>query len=338
MNAPLRAIAALLLPVPVVAATLTVTRPEEVGLSGERLGRIRALVQSHIAAKDLSGAVTLVARRGRVVHLEAHGLADIDARKPMTTGALFRMASMTKPLTAVSILMLMEEGKLLLSDPVSKYIPRVSQSKSRGVAIAERSRRCRRDAGRGPPRDHDQGSADTHLGPRQRLFGAGGRLRAQGEPADRRARSTSVCDASAKLPLNFEPGSQWEYSPGTGFDTLGRIIELQSGMNLAQFFKARIFDPLGMKDSFFDIPAARRGDSLSAYARSDKGLAPSRRPLAEMSARRARYDSGRRRHDEHRAGLPAVLPDAAERRRAEWHTAHEPQDGGADDLRCHARP
>ena len=131
MNAPLRAIAALLLPVPVVAATLTVTRPEEVGLSGERLGRIRALVQSHIAAKDLSGAVTLVARRGKVVHLEAHGLADIDARKPMTTGALFRMASMTKPLTAASILMLMEEGKLLLSDPVSKYIPEFTIQKSR---------------------------------------------------------------------------------------------------------------------------------------------------------------------------------------------------------------
>ncbi len=290
MNAPLRAIAALLLPVPVLAATLTVTRPEEVGLSGERLARIRTLVQSHIAAKDLSGAVTLVARRGKVVHLEAHGLADIDARKPMTTGALFRMASMTKPLTAVSILMLMEEGKLLLSDPVSKYIPEFHNPKvavwrlpndpagAGATLVAARREITIKDL-----LTHTSGLASGFSGPagdyvRRANLPTGGSL-------DERVRRL------AKLPLNFEPGSQWEYSPGTGFDTLGRIIELQSGMNLAQFFKARIFDPLGMKDSFFDIPEARRGDLVTAYAKSDKGLTAAPR-LAEIDSVPGQYYSG----------------------------------------------
>src|SRR5260370_22034902 len=113
---------AAILPLPLLAATINVSKPEDSGMSAERLARIRPLIQRHIAAKDLSGAVTVVARKGKVVHFEAHGLADIEANKPMQTGTLFRMASMTKPLTAVSILMLMEEGKLLLSDPVSKYI------------------------------------------------------------------------------------------------------------------------------------------------------------------------------------------------------------------------
>src|SRR5580765_3715208 len=115
-------VAAALVVVPLSAATITVSKPEASGMSSERLARIAPLIQSHIAAKDLSGAVTLVARHGKVVHFEAHGLADVEANRPMKTTTPFRMASMTKPLTAVSILMLLEEGKLLLSDPVSKYI------------------------------------------------------------------------------------------------------------------------------------------------------------------------------------------------------------------------
>ena len=289
MNSALRGLVATLLPAPLLAAGIAVTKPEDAGLSAERLGRIQALVQSHIAAKDLSGAVTLVARRGKVVHVEAYGLADIDARKPMQTGALFRMASMTKPLTAVSILMLMEEGKLLLSDSVSKYIteyrdPKVAVWKlpndpaGAGATLVPANREITiKDL-----LTHTSGLANGFSGPagdyvRRAKLPAGGSL-------DERVRRL------ATLPLNFQPGSQWEYSPGTGFDTLGRIVELQSGMNLAQFFKARIFDPLGMKDSFFDIPDARRGDLVTAYVKSDKGLvAPPPQPAAGGSGQ---YYSG----------------------------------------------
>ena len=239
MTSALRGLVVTLLPVPVLAAALGV-------------------------AKDISGAVTLVARRGKVVHLEAHGLADLETGRPMQTGALFRMASMTKPLTAVSILMLMEEGKLLLSDPVSKYIaefksPRVAvwrlpnDSAGAGATLVPANRELTiKDL-----LTHTSGLANGFAGPagdfvRRANLPTGGSL-------DERVRRL------AKLPLNFQPGSQWEYSPGTGFDTLGRIIEMQSGMNLAQFFKARIFDPLGMKDSGFHVPEQKLGRLATVY-------------------------------------------------------------------------
>ena len=111
------------------AASLPTARPEEVGLSAERLQRIHEMVMRHVEARDISGAVTMVARRGRVVHFEAHGLMDIEAKKPMTKDALFRLASSSKPITAAAILMLMEEGKLKLTDPVAKYIPEFKNSK-----------------------------------------------------------------------------------------------------------------------------------------------------------------------------------------------------------------
>src|SRR5690349_16533772 len=106
-----------------VAATAPTAKPEDVGLSSARLERIRSLMREHIDASDFAGAVTLVARNGKLVHLEAHGFADAEAKKPMRTDQLFALASMTKPVTAVAVLMLMEEGKLVLSDPVSKFIP-----------------------------------------------------------------------------------------------------------------------------------------------------------------------------------------------------------------------
>ena len=110
-------------------ATPAVSKAEDVGMSSERLKRIHPMIQSHVDGKDFSGAVTLVARKGKVVHFEAHGTADVEANKPMRTDTLFWLASMTKPVTAVSILMLLEEGKLVLSDPVSKFIPEYKNPK-----------------------------------------------------------------------------------------------------------------------------------------------------------------------------------------------------------------
>jgi CubicO group peptidase (beta-lactamase class C family) len=114
------------------AASLPLSRPEEAGLSGDRLKRIHDVIQTHLDAKDLAGAVTLVMRKGKVAHFEAQGQMDLEAGTPMRTDALFRMASMTKPMTAVSVLMLMEEGKLVLSDPVWKFVP---EFKSPKVAV-----------------------------------------------------------------------------------------------------------------------------------------------------------------------------------------------------------
>src|SRR5919202_439465 len=105
------------------AATLPTARAEEAGMSTERLRRIHEAMQRHIDASDISGAVTLVARRGRVVHYQAHGLMDIETNRAMQPDAIFRIASMTKPVTGVAVLMMMEEGKLRLNDPVSKFLP-----------------------------------------------------------------------------------------------------------------------------------------------------------------------------------------------------------------------
>ena len=262
---------ALALTVPLSAATITVSKPEASGMSSERLARIGPLIQSHIAAHDLSGAVTLVARHGKVVHFEAHGLADIEANRPMKTSTPFRMASMTKPLTAVSILMLLEEGKLLLSDPVSKYIkefkdPKVAvwnlpnDPRGAGATLVP----ARREITIKDLLTHTSGLANGFEGP------AGDFVRRanlpQGGSLDERVRR------AGPLPLNFQPGSQWEYSPSTGFDTLGRIVELQSGMNLSQFFKARIFGPLSMSDSFFTVPSERAGELPVAYTKRDGAL------------------------------------------------------------------
>src|SRR5690554_5576673 len=115
-------VCALSLGLPLTAAAPT-ARPEEVGLSSERLNRITELVQRHIAAGSFSGAVTLVARNGRIAHYEAHGLMDLEAKRPMAKDGIFRIMSMTKPVIGVAVLMMMEEGKVRLQDPVSRFIP-----------------------------------------------------------------------------------------------------------------------------------------------------------------------------------------------------------------------
>ena len=255
------------------------SKPEDVGMSSERLSRIHSMIQGHLDAKDFSGAVTLVARKGRVVHFETHGLADVESHKPMSKDTLFRLASMTKPVTAVSILMLLEEGKLVLSDPISKFIPEYNNPKvavwtlpndpaGAGLRLVPAAREI-------TVQDlltHTSGLANGFEGPagdfvRRANLPSGGSL-------DERVKR------AASLPLNFQPGTQWEYSPSTGFDTLGRIVEILSGMSLEQFFKTRVFDPLGMKDTFFTVPQARQADLAVAYTKGADGLTRPQPPAA----------------------------------------------------------
>src|SRR5438270_4617825 len=130
------------------AAESAMAKPEDVGLSGERLARITDMMKRHIAAGEISGGVTLVARHGRIVHFKATGVTDVDTKKPMTKDAVFRIASMTKPVTGVAIMMMMEEGKLKITDPVSKYIPSFKDLK---VAVAEPKRSAAANAGADEP-------------------------------------------------------------------------------------------------------------------------------------------------------------------------------------------
>jgi CubicO group peptidase (beta-lactamase class C family) len=260
------------LTLPTLAESLTISKPEDVGISSERLKRIGPLVQSHVAAKDLAGAVTLVARKGKVVHFEAHGLTDFESNKPMRTDTLFRLASMTKPITAVAVLMLMEEGKLMLSDPVSKFIPEFKDPKvamwnlpndPRGAGV--RLVTADREVTLQHILTHTAGLAVNTDGPAGEYFRAANLTQGQISLAEYSKRAGA-------LPLNFQPGTQWQYTSALGFVVLGRVVEIVSGMNLDQFFKQRIFTPLGMNSTFFNIPANRIGDVAPVYARNGGSL------------------------------------------------------------------
>ena len=254
-----------------VAASVTVSRAEDVGIASHRLERIQPVIKAHIDAKDFAGAVTLVARRGKVIHFEAHGTTDFESRKPMRTDTLFRMASMTKPITAVAVLMLMEEGKLVLNDPVSKFIPEFKNPKvavwnlpndPRGAGV--RLITADREVTLQHILTHTAGLAVSADGPAGEFF-------RQAELSPRISLAEYSKRAGA-LPLNFQPGTQWQYTSTVGFAVLGRVVEIVSGMNLDQFFGQRIFKPLGMTNTFFDVPPDRMGDVAPVYTLTAKGL------------------------------------------------------------------
>ena len=245
---------------------LPTAKAEEVGMSSERLPRINAAMQRHIDAKHLAGAVTLVARKGKVVHFETHGLADLETKKPMTKDALFRLASTTKPMTAVAILILMEEGKLRITDPVSRFIPEFKDTK---VATAKSGNERDLAPAKRPITILDLLTHTSGLG----SGGSGAKEMTQAQQA--RKPSEPLADVIPRfgaVPLDFQPGSQWSYSGGAGFDTLGRIVEVASGLTFDQFLRQRIFEPLGMRDTFFVVPDDRKGRLATIYRTGGKGL------------------------------------------------------------------
>ena len=266
---------------PLAAGSMPSARPEEVGLSSERLGRIRETVQRHIDAGNVTGAVTLVARKGRIAHFEAQGLADVESKRPMAKDTIFRLASMTKPVTAVAVMMLVEEGKIRLNDPVSKFVPEFKDAK---VAIG-------RQAGPAmmamtipgqPPRDPEyyvvpanrEVTIQDMLTHTSGLVSGGIGSRMVNKLAPRQADDSlaAYIPRLAPVPLDFQPGSQWAYSGTAGPDVLGRIVEIVSGLTYDQFLKQRLFDPLGMKDTFFYPPDSVRPRLVTLYQRTPKGL------------------------------------------------------------------
>src|SRR5262252_7584300 len=255
------------------AADTAIAKPEDVGLSSERLARITEMMKRHIAAGEVSGGVTLVARHGRIAHFEATGVTDIETKKPMTKEAVFRIASMTKPVTGVAIMMMMEEGKLKITDSVSKYIPSFKDLK---VAVAEPKRAGANAAAADEPAPvkYYRVPAEREITIRDLLTHVSGLASGtmsnnsirvpeiQRKPTDMLA---DYIPRLGKSALEFQPGSRWSYSPGAGFDTLGRIVEITSGMAFDQFLRQRLFDPLGMKDVAFYATDALAARMPSAY-------------------------------------------------------------------------
>ncbi len=281
-------LAAAVLAWPLTAATPT-AKPEEVGFSSERLHRISDLVQRHITAGSFSGAVTLVARNGRIAHFEAQGLMDIESRKPMQKDAIFRIMSMTKPVVGVGIMLMVEEGKLRINDPVSRYIPEFRNMK---VAVLQTATAGRAGAAGGAP-----ATPQFYTVPAQReitikdllthVSGLGSGPMSNSDIAKiARKDGETLAQYIPRLggtALEFQPGSRWTYSPGAGFETLGRIIEIASGMPLDRFFRTRIFDPLGMKDITFWPTDVQMPRVATVYSRTPTGLTKQVMPNDTMS-------------------------------------------------------
>ena len=253
-----------------VAQEVPVVKPETVGLSPERLERIAGTVQRSIDEKRIAGAVTLVARRGHVAWFKAQGMADREAGKPMRPDTMFRICSMTKPITSAAVMMLYEEGHFLLDDPVSKYLPEfknpkvlVKPASGAPYTIPATREITIRDLLR-----HTSGITyhwNEDLGPMYRdAKVASGLLPYDGTIEDSTKRL-------AGLPLLFNPGEKFEYS--LGVDVLGRLVEVLSGKPLDEFFRTRIFEPLGMKDTYFYPPDGKLERLATAYTYYDeKGL------------------------------------------------------------------
>jgi CubicO group peptidase (beta-lactamase class C family) len=253
-----------------LAQDLPSVKPGSVGLSADRLERIATAVQHDIDDKRIAGAVTLVVRHGKVAWFKAQGMSDREAAKAMPADAMFRICSMTKPITSVAVMMLYEEGKFLLDDPVSKYLPEfknpkvlVKPASGATYTIPAIKEITIRDLLR-----HTSGITyqwNDDLGPTyEKADVASGLLPFDGTVADN-------VKHLAGLPLLFNPGDRFEYS--LGVDVLGRLVEVVSGKPLDEFFRTRIFEPVGMKDTYFFPPDNKLNRLATAYTYyPDKGL------------------------------------------------------------------
>ncbi|MEA2842148.1 MAG: hypothetical protein QOF41_3478 [Methylobacteriaceae bacterium] len=237
-------------------------KPEDVGMSSERLARIGAALKEDIDRGLTPGGVIAIARRGKLVALDAYGWRDKAAGVPMTTDTIFNIASMTKPMTTVGALMLYEQGRLLMDDPLSKYFPkfadmRVAARDAQGEPTSETVPAQRKITIQDLPRHTSgliYGGRGTTLVHKQYPEGSAGiAMGMSGE---------QFLDKLASLPLLHQPGAVWDY--GFGLDVLGLLIEKISGQSLGQYLQANLWAPLGMNDTGFYIPP----EKVARYAKA----------------------------------------------------------------------
>jgi CubicO group peptidase (beta-lactamase class C family) len=244
------------------ASDTAVVSPESVGLSSDRLARLTRTLQDEVQQKHKAGVVALVARNGKTAYLQAEGMADLAAGRKMQTDSYFRLYSMTKPVTSVALLMLYEEGKFQLSDPLDKYLPAFANVKvymGEGKLAETRRKITVHDVFR-----HTAGfSYGFTPDPVDEIYRKGGL-----DP-DKLTSLQELTDKLATMPLMYQPGERWVYS--MSHDVQARLVEVLSGMKYNEFVLKRITGPLGMKDTFFGIPADRAGRFANTYGPDDKG-------------------------------------------------------------------
>ena len=301
------------------AQSLPSAAPETVGLSGERLAQIAKVFGAEVDQGRLPGAVVAVARRGKLVYFEAVGYQDKPTNKKMQKDSIFRVYSMTKPWTSLAAMMLVEDGKIQLPDPVSKFLPAF---KGLNVSVATSNATTGQTtyelvpAAREPTIQdllrHTSGVAYdfvTRNAPVKEAYEKSD-LKAVGVEIRDKLTAAEFVERLAKAPLASQPGTQWEYSLSTAL--LGRVVEAVSGKPLSKFLEERLFKPLSMTDSGFVVPNEKAG-------RIAQPLLPARihdvRPDGAAGKR-----PRRRGRSVYRDGLSAVQPDAARGRKARRHT------------------
>jgi CubicO group peptidase (beta-lactamase class C family) len=243
----------------ITSKDLPAAKPEDVGLSSERLARMTRAIHEYVDAGRTPGVVTLIARHGKVVHVDAYGKADLATGRQTRTDDIFRMYSMTKPITSAALLMLFEEGKFQLTDPLSRYFPAVGDMKVYVGSAPQGGMLL--DSPRRPITIQDvfRHSAGFSYG-----FG--------GSPVDKAYQDanlfatdlTSMMEKLGKLPLLYQPGDRWVYS--IAHDVQAALVEKLSGQKFDDFVRQRIFDPLEMKDSMFEVPADKKSRVPSLYS------------------------------------------------------------------------
>jgi CubicO group peptidase (beta-lactamase class C family) len=251
--------------------TLQAGTPAAEKFSAERLQRIDNVIEQTIDSGYINGAVGLIARNGKMVYYKSFGMADVEQKKLMNNDAIFRIASQTKAITSVAVMMLFEEGKFLLDDPISKYLPAFAHPKvvdtfnpkdTTYTTVPAKREITIRDL-----LTHTSGIAYAQIGsPTMNAIYAKAHI-----PAGFVSDKILLADAMKKLgplPLEHQPGERWTY--GLNVDVLGYLVEKISGKSLDQFMKERIFDPLGMKDTYFYIPAAKQNRLVTVYTPDKK--------------------------------------------------------------------
>ena len=254
---------------------------DDVGMSPARLERLERVMQAYVDRREVAGAVSLVARRGKVVHFSTFGSRDAEAGAPMTHDTIFRIASMTKPIASVALMMLYEEGHFQLRDPIAKWLPEYADMRVAGPATYQEVGRARFQTVQASQAitvqhllTHTAGLPNTYRGITKPDFDA---IAPQREPGDTLADFVTRLSA---LPLNFHPGERWEYGRAT--DVVGRLVEVISGMPFDRFLQERIFAPLDMVDTHFYLPADKLDRFAALYKPADgDGLALTEAPTAD---------------------------------------------------------
>lgn len=256
----LAAAPALLAPALCRAADLPTAAPSAAGMDGAELGRIHDQMERFVREKKIGGAVTLVARRGHVVHLRSAGWADVEERRKMRPDSLFWIASMTKSITSAAVMTLVDDAKLSLDDPVANYIPEFKDARLRS------------------------GPASAPITLRHLLSHTSGLAQPDRKPTDGAMTLANYASGLVKAPLEFEPGSRYEY--GFGLTAAGRIVEIVSARPFPKYVEKRILRPLGMDDTTFDPTESQRRRLVTTYKPDDSGvgMAPAWNPFVTPSA------------------------------------------------------